>query len=124
MSSHNVESCVINASLEKVWNALRSQDFKFWSLVKSVEHAASPSEVGSVRNVTFKDGTVQQYRLLELSEIKRSLTYEIVDSEPAVVFLSAQHTLQVSPVTANNTSFVQWISDYSYDGAEAAVLDA
>ncbi|KAJ2756700.1 hypothetical protein H4R27_002524 [Coemansia aciculifera] len=124
MSTHNAESCVINASLEKVWAAVSAQDFKFWSLVKSTEQASSSSEVGSTREVTFNDGTVQTYRLIEYSLIKNALTYEIIESKPAVNFLSAQHTIQVTRVTANNTSFVQWISDYSADGSEAAVLDA
>ncbi|KAJ2818880.1 hypothetical protein FBU31_005723, partial [Coemansia sp. 'formosensis'] len=90
----------------------------------STEQTTSSSEVGSTRDVTFNDGTVQTYRLIEYSLVKNALTYEIIDSKPAVAFLSAQHTIQVTRVTANNTSFVQWISDYSADGSEAAVLDA
>ncbi|KAJ1671331.1 hypothetical protein GGF38_000885 [Coemansia sp. RSA 25] len=124
MSTHNVESCVINAPVEKVWAAVSAQDFKFWSLVKSTEQTSSPSEVGSTRDVTFNDGTVQTYRLLEYSLAKNALTYEIIDSKPAVTFLSAQHTIKVTRVTADNTSFVQWISDYSADGSETAVVDA
>ncbi|KAJ2745844.1 hypothetical protein GGI20_001845 [Coemansia sp. BCRC 34301] len=124
MSTHNAESCIINAPVEKVWAAVSALDFKFWSLVKSAEQTSSPSEVGSTRVVTFNDGTVQTYRLIEYSLVKNALTYEIIESKPAVVFLSAQHTIQVTRVTADNTSFVQWISDYSADGSEAAVLDA
>ncbi|KAJ2259164.1 hypothetical protein GGI13_000120 [Coemansia sp. RSA 455] len=124
MSTHNTESRVINAPLEKVWAAVSAQDFKFWSLVKSTEQTTSSSEVGSSRDVTFNDGTVQTYRLIEYSLVKNSLTYEIIDSKPAVEFMSAQHTIEVTRVTANNTSFVQWTSDYSADGSEAAVLDS
>ncbi|KAJ1817734.1 hypothetical protein IWW57_000444 [Coemansia sp. S610] len=124
MSTHNAESCVINAPLEKVWAAISAQDFKFWSLVKSTNQLASPSEVGGTREVTFNDGTVQTYRLIEYSLVRNALTYEIIDSKPSVDFLSAQHTIQVTRVTANNTSFVQWISDYSADGSEAVVMDS
>ncbi|KAI8323456.1 Bet v1-like protein [Martensiomyces pterosporus] len=124
MSSHNVESRVIKAPVEKVWDALRSQDFKFWSIVKSVEQPASATEVGSTRKVAFNDGTVQQYRLVEFSELKHSLTYEIVESEPAVPVLSAQHTIHVLRVSADDTAFVQWSSDFSSDGSSAAVQDS
>ncbi|KAJ2894136.1 hypothetical protein IWW38_002662, partial [Coemansia aciculifera] len=117
-------SCVINAPVEKVWAALSAQDFKFWSLVKSTDQNSSPTEVGGTRVVTFNDGTVQTYRLIELSLVNNAFTYEIIDSNPAVAFLSAQHTITVTRVTANNTSFVQWSSDYSATGSEAAVLDA
>ncbi|KAI9467695.1 hypothetical protein LPJ78_004127 [Coemansia sp. RSA 989] len=124
MSTNNVESRVIKAPVTKVWDVLKKQDFGFWSLVKSVELSASPSEVGSVRKTTFTDGTIQKHRLLELSEIKRQFTYEIIESEPAVTALSAQHTFKVIPVTADDTSLVQWSSDFSSDGSLEVVMDA
>ncbi|KAJ1958336.1 hypothetical protein GGI12_004761 [Dipsacomyces acuminosporus] len=124
MSSHNVESRVIKAPIDNVWDALCSQDFKFWSIVKSVEHSASASEVGSTRKVTFKDGTVQEFRLIEFSELGQSFTYEVVDSVPAVPVLSAQHTIRVLRVSADDTTFVQWSSDFSSDGSLAAVEDS
>ncbi|KAJ2848031.1 hypothetical protein IWW36_003534 [Coemansia brasiliensis] len=124
MSSYNVESRVIKAPVTKVWDVLKKQDFSFWSLVKSVELSTSPSEVGSVRKTTFADGTIQKHRLLEFSEIKHQFTYEIIESEPAVTALSAQHTFKVIPVTADNTSFVQWSSDFSADGSLEVVMDA
>ncbi|KAJ2157204.1 hypothetical protein GGF46_004682 [Coemansia sp. RSA 552] len=120
----NIETRVVKAPLAAVWGALKKQDFAFWSLVKSVEIDSSPSTVGGTRTTTFADGTVQKHRLLEFSEVSHSLTYEIVESEPAVKSMSAQHTLQVIAVTADNTAFVQWTSDYSSDGALDLVMDA
>ncbi|KAJ1927172.1 hypothetical protein FBU59_007245 [Linderina macrospora] len=124
MSSQNTESRVINAPVQKVWAALRAQDFKFWSLVKTVEQTASATEVGSTRQVTFTDGTVQHYRLVEFSELQNSLTYEIVESVPAVPVLSAQHTIRVFRVSADDSTFVQWSTDFSSEGSEAAVADS
>ncbi|KAJ1718764.1 hypothetical protein LPJ61_006484, partial [Coemansia biformis] len=124
MSTTNVESRVIRAPVDRTWDALRSQNFAFWSLVKSVEFSSSPSEVGGTRTTTFTDGTVQKHRLLALSETSRSLTYELVESEPAAPSLSAQHTLQVHHVSADDTSFVIWSSDFSSDRSPEVVADA
>ncbi|KAJ2614923.1 hypothetical protein H4S08_001474 [Coemansia sp. RSA 1365] len=124
MSTNNVESRVIKAPATVVWDALRKQDFKFWALVKSAQLSSSPSEVGAVRTTTFTDGTVQKHRLVEFSEINRFLTYEIIDSDPAIHSLSAQHTLRVLPVTADDSSFVQWSSDFSSEGSLEAVMDS
>ncbi|KAJ1859350.1 hypothetical protein LPJ73_001798 [Coemansia sp. RSA 2703] len=124
MSTYNIESRVINASLTKVWSALKTQDFAFWSLVKSVEAPSSSQEVGGTRTVTFNDGTVQVYRLTEFSETNNSFSYEIVDSTPAIDVLSATHRIRVFPVTADNTTFVQWTSDFAAEGALEAVQDA
>ncbi|KAJ2077036.1 hypothetical protein H4R24_005369 [Coemansia sp. RSA 988] len=112
------------APVTEVWNALRKQDFKFWALVKSVQLSSSPSDVGGTRRTTFVDGTVQVHRLLEFSELNRSLTYEIIGSEPPIGSLSAQHTIKVFPVTADNTSYVQWSSDFSSEGSLEAVMDS
>ncbi|KAJ2512614.1 hypothetical protein GGI11_000701 [Coemansia sp. RSA 2049] len=124
MSTQNTESCVINAPVDKVWEVLRKQDFKFWSIVKTVELPESTSEVGGVRITTFNDGTVQKHRLVEYSELKRSLTYELIDSVPPVTTLSAQHSFRVYPVTSNDSAYVQWRSTFSSDDSVAAVADS
>ncbi|KAJ2722065.1 hypothetical protein GGI07_003552 [Coemansia sp. Benny D115] len=123
MSTHNVESRVIKAPAQKVWEAVRTQDFGFWTAVKSAD-VPSAFEVGSSRKVTFADGTVQTYRLVEFSELNNSLTYEIVESEPSINVLSATHRIRVYPVTQDNTAFVQWTSDFAAEGSEAAVQDS
>ncbi|KAJ2714540.1 hypothetical protein H4R19_001677 [Coemansia spiralis] len=124
MSTFNVESRVIRAPVTRTWDALRCQDFAFWSLVKAVKFSTGPLEVGGTRTTTFVDGTVQKHRLLALSEADRSLTYELIDSDPAVASLSAQHTLRVFSVTADDSSFVQWSSDFSSDRAPEVVEDS
>lgn len=124
MSTVNVESRVIKAPQDKVWSSLSNQDFAFWSLVQSSKQDSKPTEVGGCRSIHFKDGTIQKYRLLEFSEIKHTFTYEMIESEPAVPFLSVQHTLTVRPVTADDTSFVEWTSNFSSDGSPDAVADA
>ncbi|KAI7820906.1 hypothetical protein BX661DRAFT_188773 [Kickxella alabastrina] len=124
MLAHNVESRVIKASIESVWATLKTQDFGFWTLVKSTESAFSAAEVGSTRTVTFTDGAVQVYRLVEFSELNNSLTYEIIESEPAMRVLSATHRIRAFPVSADNTTFVQWTSEFASEGASETVQDS
>ncbi|KAJ1880667.1 hypothetical protein H4R99_002485 [Coemansia sp. RSA 1722] len=124
MSTHNVESRVIKAPLAKVWAIISALDFAFWSLVKSVESTSGSQIVGSTRTVTFNDGTTQVYRIVEFSEINNSLTYEIIESEPAMGVLSATHRVRAYPVSADNTTFVQWTSNFAAEGSQEAVGDA
>lgn len=56
--------------------------------------------VGASFTVTFKDGTVQQWKLLELSDLEHFLTYDLIESEPAVGVLSAIHTIRLRRVSA------------------------
>ncbi|KAJ2844034.1 hypothetical protein J3B02_005089 [Coemansia erecta] len=124
MSTFNTESRVIKAPLGKVWAIIKTMNFSFWSLVKSVESSSSSQQIGSTHTATFTDGTTQVYRVVEFSEINNSLTYEIIDSQPAIGVLSATNRIRVYPVTADDTTFVQWTSDFAAQGSQEAVEDA
>ncbi len=52
-----------------MYQLLRPLDFKFLPDVKSTEFdgKCDPAEVGGVRTVTYKDGSVQKLKLSELS---------------------------------------------------------
>ena len=121
-----VESSVIPAPLETVWNTVRPCDLKFWSLVKSttIENGKSAAEVGSLRVVTFKDGTVQKLKLLELSDLDFTATYDVIESNPPVSVLSTIHTIKLKRVTSDNSTFVEWSGDYSSDCTQAVIQDS
>lgn len=59
---------LLNHPIDKVWAMIRPADFKFWTAVSSatVENGTN-SEVGSQRKISFKDGSVQRYQIVELS---------------------------------------------------------
>lgn len=63
-----IESDVIKAPISVVWGLIRELDLTFTGAVASseVENKESPSSVGSVRKVTYKNGTVQLIKLTEL----------------------------------------------------------
>jgi len=89
-----------------------------------VENRESPAKVGSQRRVVYKDGTVQLLRLLELNDATRSLTYEIVMSEPPVTYTSAIHTIRLRNVTWDKQTVIECVSDYSNDADAAVIADS
>ncbi|PVU88793.1 hypothetical protein BB561_005688 [Smittium simulii] len=124
-SSKSYASTVINAPLSAVWNKTKDLDFSFWSAVQSCTlEANSPQEVGGCRKVTFKDGTVQTFRVIEISEINNSITYELIDSTPAVSFMSVVSTISLNYVTSNNSCFVSWDTTFSSDGGIEVTQDS
>ncbi|ORX94475.1 Bet v1-like protein [Basidiobolus meristosporus CBS 931.73] len=120
-----VESRVIKAPIETVWDYVKDCDFKFWKIVQSAKvENGSPAEVGSTRKVTFKDGTVTLYKIIERSDIRHFVTYEAIESDPPISVLSAMHTFRLTRVTHDNSTFVEWVSDYSSDGGQAVIEDS
>ncbi|KAJ3037845.1 hypothetical protein HDV00_001260 [Rhizophlyctis rosea] len=125
MSSTRVwESRVFPAPADIVWQLIRPADFKFWTAIKdaSVENG-NAGEVGSFRKITFKDGTVQKYQIVELSDLHKSVTYEIIESDPPVPILAAVHTIRVKKITHDNSTLVEWESDYSSSDNTAGVTE-
>jgi len=133
MATRVHESAHIKAPLDKVWTLLRPLDFKYFPGVAHVEleGKASPAEVGGIRKVTYndhkeaKERTVQHIKLIELSDAASPhLSWDLVDSVPATHVMSASHTVQLRRVTEDNTTFVEWITDFSKDATQEVIQDA
>jgi hypothetical protein len=124
MSTQSYESTIINAPVDRVWKVVKAG--KFSPNVKSIdfEGGASENTVGAVRRITFVDGTVQRVRLLELSDHSRSLSWEIIESIPAISYLAATHRIAIKPVTDTNKSFVQAFTDFSKDASNEVLADS
>ncbi|KAI8812829.1 hypothetical protein BJ742DRAFT_767953 [Cladochytrium replicatum] len=118
---------VFSKPVEKVWSTIRPGLFDWWksAVVKSTVEGDSASAVGSLRKITFKDGTVQTFRILQLSDLERSrtITWEVIESSPALTYHAAVHTIKVYKVTTDNTTFVEWSSDFSTGADTAAVVE-
>lgn len=119
-------------STKQVWKAIRPLDFKFLPNVASVEieNKESPSAVGAVRKVTYKDSadgktvTMQRIKLLELSDVNYTVTYDLIESTPAVKVMSAIYSLKLSRVSMDNTTYVEWSCDFSSDASQEVIQDA
>jgi hypothetical protein len=99
-------------------------DFKFSSAVKSSETKGNASEVGATHTITYNDGTVQTVKVVEISDARWTISWDVIDSNPAVSYSSASHTLRLRRVTTNKTTFVEAVSDYSLDSDANVIADS
>jgi hypothetical protein len=126
-SCHQVESTVLNVPIGKAWEALKTFKFNelYPSIVKSVKfNSGSANEIGSEFSVEYADGSTWTFRISEISEHRRLITYELVTAEPEISFSSLQNTITLFKVTSDNSTFVQWESDYSNDVNAHVIQDA
>jgi len=120
------ESGVIHQLIDRVWEVLRPLDLSFLTAVAGTEFeaGASSSKVGGVRRVTYRDGTVQRVKLVELSDAEHTLTYDVIESIPPVRYLSAIHTVKLRRITSVNHTLVECTSDFSKDADTTVILDS
>mmetsp|Transcript_47052 Transcript_47052/g.78099 ORF Transcript_47052/g.78099 Transcript_47052/m.78099 type:complete len:158 (-) Transcript_47052:174-647(-) len=123
------ESTVLNVDIDTVWKAIRAVTFKWASDVKSVDVSGDESAVGGTRTINYNDGTKQTVQIMEISDLRKSVTYSVVSSEPAVSYTSAVHQVSLQEVTnpAENVKqqcFLEWKSDYSNDATIAVMEDS
>lgn len=124
----NLESCVVSAPVDKVWALIRSMDFSSWwgnVTSSSCDDEASPHALGATHKVTFKDGAVWTVVVCELSDLTKTLSFELVSADPDATVSAAIHTIRVQSVTKTNQTFVTFESQFSAESATAgAVADS
>eukprot|EP01048_Picozoa_sp_COSAG05_P032905 COSAG05_NODE_12884_length_450_cov_1.475783_1_plen_77_part_01 len=76
MSLDVAESGVLDASVGAVWALMRPLGFEWSSAVQSC--ADGEPAVGATRTVRRCDGAVETIRVLEISDIKQRVSYEVV----------------------------------------------
>jgi hypothetical protein len=126
MATRVWESAVINAAVDTVWGLIRPLTFAFNTRVAGaeVEDKKSASEVGAVVRVTYKDGTVQRLKVVEISDAGYSVSWDVVESIPAVTVMAATHTVKLRRVTDVNATFIEWTTDFSKDAGLDVIQDA
>jgi hypothetical protein len=127
MATRVHESGVIQQAIARVWEVVRPLDFSFLTSVSKSEvegNGVSVSKVGGTRRVTYKDGAVQRFRLTELSDANHTLTYELIDSQPEVKYLSAIHSVTLTRISTLNHTLVELVSDFSKDADLNSIQDA
>jgi hypothetical protein len=79
VSTHTVESTVINAEIGKVWEVISSLDFSFWSIVAATElkSGASRQTLDAVIQISFKDGASWQIQVVELSSLHEKIIFQV-----------------------------------------------
>lgn len=83
-----------------------------------------PSGVGSLRLVHYSNGTLLIFKISELSDLTRSVTFEMIDSGKAEGTAATLHRISLSPVTSTNQTFLKWVTEFSGDCDEHCCRDA
>jgi hypothetical protein len=125
-SCHQVESCIINHPIDKVWGCLKSFDFDklFPSQVSAVKWTnGSAAEIGSTFEVTYHTKAVWTWRIVELSELRHVLAYELISTQPEIPFSSMLCVIRLLKVTSEGTTYVQWETDFPSDVNALVIQD-
>lgn len=112
-------STVVDASAADVWAYVR--DFtniaEWLPTIESCEiEGDGDPRIGCVRKLAGPGGAVFRERLLALSDVDRSCTYEFTESPFPV--RSYRATLRVAPVTDSGKAFVEWWAWYDADAKD------
>lgn len=58
------------------------------------------------------------------SSLSKSVTFEVIQCEPASSVTSVVHSISCKRVSADNTTFVEWVTDFSNDATAEVVSDS
>ena len=123
LSTSAVESAVLDKPIESVWSKIHSLDFSWWNLVASSQIVEGGVFLPTV-SITFKDDTVWVVRVLELSEMKKSLVFELITCTPEAHVASVVHSISLKKITATNGTYIEWATDFSSDVTSQIILDS
>jgi len=121
------ESIVLDLTLSDSWHTAEDLNFAWLPTVTGCvfENKASPADVGGIRTVTYKDGTVQKLKLTERSDARHELSWDLISSEPTIGCSAVSWTLRLTEVKKpKGRVFVEWTADFARDASSAVLLDA
>ena len=124
MKAEAVVSCLLEESVHlktpvgKVWEALK--EFNWEKIcptkVKACKFLTGTSmQIGSTYKLELNDGATYTFMIVEMSELKRKYTFEMIDCEPKQKFSSMLSTLKCCPVTEDHSVVLNWQTLYSND---------
>ena len=125
-ATRQTETACIDIKTDVFWGKIRDLKFnELWSdAVTSVEWLEGEAgKIGSSFEINFKDESAWTYVLVELSDLHRLVTWELICADPPVSFSSSVNTIKVKRVTASDQTFVQWSTDFSSDVTAEIVAD-
>jgi len=126
MATRVWESAILAANVDAVWRLVRPLTFSYHPNVATseVEEKKPASEVGAVVRVAYKDSTVQRLKVVELSDSGYSVSWELVESIPAVTVMGVTHTIKLRRITDVGHTFIEWTTDFSKDAGQDVIVDA
>ena len=118
-------SVVIDAPIERVWQAVRRFDgVAEWnpSVTAAVMESGSPTEVGSIRKLDIVDGSVFRETLLAHSDLEHFYTYDIIESPlDCSNYISCHRFVEI---TEGNRTLGIWQGEFDCDPAHAGELES
>jgi polyketide cyclase/dehydrase/lipid transport protein len=115
--SRSYYSTIFEQPADGVWNVIRDfNNYPVWvdgAGESEIEAGKSGDAVGAVRNVLY-NGIRRRQKLLAMSDIDRSHTYQFV-SEPPIHTQKFQATLRVTPIVDGDRAFVEWWATFDCD---------
>lgn len=122
-ATHVRESTVVPGTLDRVWDLIKGMKFAWNGVISEV--ATTPT-VGSTIRYDYADNTSQTVQIVELSEVQHFVSYEMLESTPAVSYTSALFKIQVYEVTFGDSPqcFVEWSTDFTNDADATVIVDS
>jgi Polyketide cyclase / dehydrase and lipid transport len=107
---HEAISTIFEQSADEIWNVIRDfNNYPVWvdgAGESEIEAGKSGDAVGAVRNVLYQGKRIRQ-KLLAMSDVERSQTYEFADAGTIPV-QNYRATLRLMPVVDGDRTFVEW----------------
>jgi hypothetical protein len=110
-SQSTYEAVVIDAPADQVWDIVKGWDglHKWHPVFGDTRILAGGMGIGSIRELTIKDGPKFTEELLSFDNAGQSLQYKIIDSPlPVVDYLSTIRVLEISPTRSELAWMASW----------------
>jgi hypothetical protein len=85
------------------------------TIAPSSDPAGLPTAVGSLRQVQYKDGAVFIFRLVEISDLRHQLAFELIHANPSIQVSGILHSLKLMEITETSQTLLVWDSEFSGD---------
>lgn len=126
-STHQYEATALAVQLDPLWAVLKA--FNWAQVLPSRVTSTTFTDggagtVGSHVRVTFNDGSVWVYHVMEVSDIYHKLVFELVAAEPELTYTGALHTMRLYRDTVLGQTFMVWETDYTNDAGLDVVQDS
>ena len=81
------------------------------------------NQLDSVVRINYLDGAKWEIRINEISDVRHTLGYQVLSTEPAHQVTSITGQFHFRQVTDDNSTFIEWTTDYSNDVDANVILD-
>ena len=120
------ESCVLDINFEKAWTQLWTTSLAAIvpKKIKEMKYiSGGPKKVGSTIQIVYMDGAKWDIMVVEISDHRHTLIYQVIKTEPTVKISSIVNIVKFRKVSTTNQTFMKWTTTFSNDADANAVQD-